>query len=63
MGPGHAGNVVLGGLAVDASDAVAGVLAVREESMSVRTGAGVVVPAVLAVAAGAASLRCGRRAR
>ncbi len=56
-------TVVLGGIAVDASDAAAGVLAMGDKSLSTRAGAGVVTPAALAVVAGVASLRWARRAR
>lgn len=49
--------VVVGGIAVDAADAVAGVLAVRDGSVTSRAGAGLTAPAVLAVAAGLSGLR------
>jgi hypothetical protein len=50
-------NLVLAGIAVDAADAATGVLGVRDRSVPARTGARLVVPAVLAVLSGFAGLR------
>lgn len=49
--------VVAGGIAVDAADAVAGVLAVRDGSVGAGAGAGLTAPAVLAVLTGITALR------
>jgi hypothetical protein len=50
-------NLVLAGIGVDLADAVTGVLGVQDKSISSRTGAMLVAPAVGAVLAGVASLR------
>ena len=50
-------NLVAAGIAVDAADAVAGVLAARDGYVSKPTGGFLTAPAVAAVAAGIAGLR------
>jgi hypothetical protein len=50
-------NLVLAGIGVDAADAATGVLGIREKSVPVRTGAMLIVPAILAVLSGFAGLR------
>ena len=50
-------NLALTGMAVDAADGVAGLLAARDGAVSKPTGAYLTVPALAAVAAGAAALR------
>ena len=50
-------NLVVAGIAVDAADAATGVLGVQDKSVPARTGAMLVVPAVLAVLSGLAGLR------
>lgn len=50
-------NLVAAGIAVDAADAVAGLLAGRDGLVSKPTGAFLTAPALAAVAAGAAGLR------
>lgn len=50
-------NLVAAGIAVDAADAVAGVLAARDGSVSKSTGGFLTAPAVAAVAAGVGGLR------
>jgi hypothetical protein len=50
-------NLVLAGIGVDAADAATGVLGIRDKSMPVRSGALLIVPAVLAVLAGISGLR------
>src|SRR5512139_1831246 len=50
-------NLVAAGIAVDAADAVAGVLAARDGYVSKPTGGYLTLPAVAAVAAGISGLR------
>jgi uncharacterized protein DUF4267 len=50
-------NLVLAGIGVDAADAATGVLGIQDRSVPARTGAMLVVPAVLAVLSGIAGLR------
>ena len=50
-------NLVLAGIGVDAADAATGVLGIQDKSVPVRTGAMLIVPAVLAVLSGFAGLR------
>jgi hypothetical protein len=50
-------NLVLAGIGVDAADAATGLLGVRDRSVPARTGALLVVPAVLAVLSGISGLR------
>lgn len=52
-------NLVLGGIAVDAADAAAGVLAGQDGSVSRTTSAFLTAPALAAIAAGVAGLRAG----
>ena len=52
-------NLVLAGIGVDLADAATGVLGIRDKSVSVRTGAMLVGPAVGAVLSGVAGLRKG----
>jgi hypothetical protein len=50
-------NLVLAGIGVDAADAATGVLGIQDKSVPVRTGALLIVPAILAVLSGFAGLR------
>ena len=50
-------NLVLAGIGVDAADAATGVLGIQDKSVPVRTGAMLIVPAILAVLSGFAGLR------
>jgi len=50
-------NLVLAGIAVDAADAATGVLGIKDKSVPVRTGAMLIVPAILAALSGVAGLR------
>ncbi len=50
-------NLVLAGIGVDAADAATGVLGVRDKSVPMRTGAMLIVPAILAVLSGVQGLR------
>jgi uncharacterized protein DUF4267 len=50
-------NLVLAGIGVDAADAATGVLGIQDKSVPVRTGAMLIVPAILAVLSGLAGLR------
>jgi hypothetical protein len=50
-------NLVLAGIGVDAADAATGVLGIRDKSVPARTGAMLVVPAVLAALSGVSGLR------
>jgi hypothetical protein len=50
-------NLVLAGIGVDLADAATGVLGIRDKSVSVRTGAMLVGPAIGAVLAGVNGLR------
>jgi hypothetical protein len=50
-------NLVLAGVGVDAADAAAGVLGIQDKSVPVRTGAMLIVPAILAILSGLAGLR------
>lgn len=50
-------NLLLAGIGVDLADAATGVLGVRDKTLSVRTGAMVVAPAVGAVLSGISGLR------
>jgi hypothetical protein len=52
-------NLVLAGIGVDLADAATGVLGIQDESVSTRTGAMLIGPAVGAVLAGLAGLRRG----
>lgn len=54
-------TLILAGIAVDAADAVAGQLAVKEGTVSQTTGLLLTLPAVGAVAAGVVGLVLGRR--
>jgi hypothetical protein len=54
-------NLVLAGIGVDIADAVTGVLGIREKTVSGKTGAKLIVPAVGAVLSGIRSLRASRR--
>ncbi len=50
-------TLVLAGIGVDLADAATGVLGVQDKSVSTRSGALLVVPAVLAVLSGISGLR------
>jgi uncharacterized protein DUF4267 len=50
-------NLVLAGIGVDAADAVTGALGIQDRSVPARTGAMLIVPAVLAVLSGISGLR------
>jgi hypothetical protein len=50
-------NLVVAGIGVDLADAATGVLGIQEKSVSVKTGAMLVVPALGAVLSGVAGLR------
>jgi len=50
-------NLVLAGIGVDAADAASGVLGIQDKSVPVRSGAMLIVPAILAVLSGFAGLR------
>jgi len=50
-------NLVLAGIGVDLADAATGVLGIQDKSVSPRTGAMLIAPAVGAVLAGFAGLR------
>jgi hypothetical protein len=50
-------NLVLAGIGVDLADAATGVLGIQDRSVSSRTGAMLIGPAVAAVVAGVAGLR------
>ena len=50
-------NLVLAGIGVDAADAATGVLGIQDKSVAARTGAMLIVPAILAVLSGFAGLR------
>ena len=50
-------NLVLAGIGVDAADAATGVLGIQDKSVPMRTGAMLIVPAILAVLSGFAGLR------
>jgi hypothetical protein len=50
-------NLVLAGIGVDAADAATGVLGIQDKSVPVRTGAMLIVPAILSVLSGFAGLR------
>jgi hypothetical protein len=52
-------NLVLAGIGVDLADAATGVLGIQDRSVSTRTGALLIGPAVGAVLAGVAGLRRG----
>jgi len=52
-------NLVLAGIGVDLADAATGVLGIQDKSVSTRTGAMLIGPAVGAVLAGVAGLRRG----
>jgi len=54
-------NLVLAGIGVDLADAATGVLGIQDKSVPVKTGAMLIVPAVLAVLSGFAGLRAARR--
>jgi len=53
-------NLVLAGIGVDLADAATGVMGVRDKTVSVRTGAMLVAPAVGAVLSGLTGLRSRR---
>lgn len=53
-------NLVLAGIGVDLADAATGVLGVQDKTVSTRTGAMLVVPALGAVVSGLAGLRAKR---
>jgi hypothetical protein len=50
-------NLLLAGIGVDAADAATGALGIRDRSVTARTGAMLVAPALGAVLAGVAGLR------
>jgi len=50
-------NLVLAGIGVDAADAASGVLGIQDKSVPVRTGAMLIVPAILSVLSGLSGLR------
>jgi hypothetical protein len=52
-------NLVLAGIGVDLADAATGVLGIQDRSVSTRTGAMLIGPAIGAVLAGVAGLRRG----
>jgi hypothetical protein len=52
-------NLLLAGIGVDLADAATGVLGIQDKSVSVRTGAMLIGPAVGAVLSGVAGLRRG----
>jgi hypothetical protein len=52
-------NLVLAGIGVDLADAATGVLGIQDKSVSTRTGAMLIGPAIGAVLAGVAGLRRG----
>jgi hypothetical protein len=53
-------NLVLAGIGVDLADAATGVLGIQDKTVSVRSGAMVVAPALGAVVSGLAGLRAAR---
>jgi uncharacterized protein DUF4267 len=53
-------NLVLAGIGIDAADAVTGVLGIQDKSVSVKTGAMLIGPALGAVLSGLSGLRARR---
>lgn len=53
-------NLALAGIGVDLADAATGVLAIRDKTVPMRTGAMLVGPAIGAVLSGIAGVRAGR---
>jgi uncharacterized protein DUF4267 len=53
-------NLLLAGIGIDVADALTGVLGIQDKSVSVKTGAMLVGPAVGAVLSGVAGLRARR---